>query len=100
MRVLVKTQKTGGGWDITSQTPKGEQLAPARRVGRFPAPNAHLPDAGAGDFFQDADQRGRPIGEPMRLPAPIALGRKPDQLRIGGDGQRKRAGDRVEHVVA
>ena len=73
-------------------------MRPAELLGR--RDDDHLPRAGAGHFFEHADQRGRPVGEPMRLATPVALRRKPDQLRVGRHRQGQRAGHRVEDVVA
>jgi hypothetical protein len=53
-----------------------------------------------GRLLEHPQQAARPIGEPVRLSAPVALRGEADERRVRGRRDRQRAGDGVEQDVA
>ena len=51
-------------------------------------------------FFEDAIERAGTIAHAVGLAAPRPFGRKPEEVRIGGDRHAQVRGERVHHVLA
>ena len=61
----------------------------------------HLLDTAVLDLFEQPGDRLRPVAQPVRLAAPVALGRKGHRPRLAHDGQaRERRREHVHAVVA
>ena len=75
-----------------------ERVRPALVRGR--RDDDDLPRAGLGRLLEHPQQAARPIGEPVRLAAPVALRREADEGRVRGRRDRQCAGDGVEQDVA
>ena len=51
-------------------------------------------------LFEQTSEAGRPIDQPVGLPPPVSVGRKPDQGRLRGVGHAQGTAQHIDQVVA